>query len=96
MELGPFRVDEIDRIQEIMTSHEVPYEFYVDEDLKLQLLKQFQEMATQAPSQTAGTLDLRIVFFEIEDSDFVKIQTAMEKLGIAPASDGSWELGEDS
>jgi hypothetical protein len=47
------------------------------------------------PRQLAGTLDLRIVYFEIADDDLAKVQPSLENYGIVPLSDGSFELGED-
>lgn len=95
IQLGPFQILEAERIQEVLQRAGVSYDFFVDEDLKNHILEDFNSRALTNPRGAAGSLDLRICFFNMELSDFSKVKDEMEKFGITAPSDGSWELGED-
>ncbi|HMN69569.1 MAG TPA: hypothetical protein PKC28_13595 [Bdellovibrionales bacterium] len=93
--LGPFRVTEIDQLKGILESRGVKYDFYIDEDVREQTMKEFVQRGGDPSRIGGGSLDLRIVFFEIDPADFPKAAAELEKLGITAPSDGSWELAED-
>jgi hypothetical protein len=95
MELGPFNISEIEYFKEIFTRRKVAYEILIDKDLEEQIMAEFHEKATTAPSAMAGQLDLRIVFFEVANEDFEKVKADFENYGVLEPSDGSYELGED-
>lgn len=96
MTLGPFNIREHEHIKMILESKGVPFGVYLDQELEEQLLKNFHQGATISPRSSAGRLDLKTLFFEIQDEDFFKVQLELEKFGIVAPSDGSWELSEDS
>jgi hypothetical protein len=95
MQIGPFRIEEVERIKDILEGAEIPFEMFIDEDLKEKILNEFNHTATIGARGSAVQLDLRIVFFEIDGSQFDKVKDEMEKMGIAAPSDGSYELAED-
>ncbi len=94
MELGPFSISEIEPVKELFESKKVPFEILIDKEAEEQQMAEFHAQATQAPRAMAGRLDLKIVYFEIADEDFEKVQHGLEKFGIMAMSDGSYELGE--
>lgn len=94
--LGPFRIHEIDKLREVLEARGAQHEFIADEDLRDRLMAEHHESATTlGPRATAGKLDLRYIFIEIEDAEFQKVATEFEKFGIMAPSDGSWELAEE-
>ncbi|MES2769188.1 MAG: hypothetical protein V4596_08585 [Bdellovibrionota bacterium] len=95
MELGPFSISEVESVKELFESKKVSFEILIDKEAEEQQMAEFNAQATQAPRAMAGRLDLKIVYFEIPDEDFEKVQHGLEKFGIMAMSDGSYELGED-
>lgn len=95
MEIGPFSINEVESVKELLQAKQVAFEMILDEDMKDQQMAEFQSQATQSPRAMAGQLDLRFIFFEIADSDYEKIKSHLEKYGIMEFSDGSYELGEN-
>ena len=95
MQFGPFNLTDSENIKELLESQRISFEIIVDKDLEEDTLREFHQQATMAPRQMAGKLDLRIVFFEVDDSYSEKVVNLLEKFGvIANLSDGSFELNE--
>ncbi len=94
MEIGPFGVGDVGSVEEILQSRGVQYEVLVDVEEKERLLEEYRKSVHYNPKNPAN-LDMKIVYVEIADADFEKIKDVMEKYGIVPVSDGSYELGED-
>jgi len=94
--IGPFKVQELENLQNLLSSKAVTFEVYADEDLKEKLLAESNQQATFMPRSTAGQLDLRYLFFEIPEDQFHKAAEELEKLGITAPTDGSWELSEET
>ena len=95
MELGPFAISEIESIKALFESKQVPYEILIDQVAEAQFLAELGAESKQAPASMGGKLDLKIMYFEIAESDFEKVEQGLEKYGIMAVSDGSYELGED-
>lgn len=94
MEIGPFGVNDVTSIEEILQTRGVQYEILVDEEEKERLLEEYRQSVHYNPKMPIR-LDMKIVYVEIPDADFEKIKDVMENYGIVPLSDGSFELGED-
>ena len=94
MEIGPFAPSDMTGIEEILQTRGVKFEAFVDVEEKERLLEEYRKSVHYNPKY-GGQLDMKIVYLEIADSDFEKIQDVMEKYGVVPVSDGSFELGED-
>lgn len=93
--IGPFRVTEIEKLKTILEGRHAQFEMYADEDLRDKLMAEFHANTTMNPRTGTGSLDLRYIFFELDPNEFEKAKFELEKLGITPPSDGSWELAED-
>lgn len=92
--LGPFRISDIEKMSALLEKCGAAYEVYADEDMKQDLIAQYNDRATLGPRASAGTLNLSYLFFELTPEEFEKAAAELEKLGITKPSDGSWELGE--
>jgi hypothetical protein len=95
MKIGPFSINDVNGIEELLESKNLEYTASVDHEAERAILNRFNDTATLSPRQTAGTLDLKIVYFEIADADYEKVKDSLEKYGVVPVSDGSFELGEE-
>ncbi|WP_413288401.1 hypothetical protein [Bdellovibrio sp. HCB337] len=96
MLIGPFNIRDAESLMEVFEAKKIPFEMVIDKEREQQILAQYHESATLNPKQTAGTLNLSIASFEINDSDLEKIKDTLENYGIMlSSSDGSYELGED-
>ncbi len=96
MEIGPFGLNDINAITEMLQEKGVEFEIVIDEEEKERLTKQHNEIAQVSPRQMAGRLNLQIVYFEMSDPAYEKVKTELEKYGFGIQSDGSFELGEDT
>ena len=96
MEIGPFGLNDISAITEMLQEKGVEFEIVIDEEEKERLTKQHNEIAQVSPRQMAGRLNLQIVYFEMTESAYEKVKTDLEKFGFGIQSDGSFELGEDT
>lgn len=95
MQFGPFNLTDSENIKELLESQNVGFEITVDKDLEAKILREYHQQATIAPRTSAGMLDLRIVFFDVEDSVSKRVAELLEKFGVAAlSSDGSFELSE--
>ena len=94
MRFGPFRQLDLESIKQILNSKKIQFKTYVDHDLEKRLLSEFHQAATTNPRMMAGRLDLSCIYFDIADEDFGKVQIDLEKYGVLPLSDGSFELGD--
>ncbi len=94
MEIGPFAPSDMTSLEEILETRGIKFEAFVDVEEKERLLEEYRKSVHYNPKYN-GQLDMKIVYLEIADSDFEKIQDVMEKYGVVPVSDGSFELGED-
>jgi len=95
MKLGPFNSADFNSVTEMLESKKIEYSVEIDEQAKNEIMARYHDHAQYNPRQMAGTLDLKIIYFEIADSDFEKVKAQLENYGIVPISDGSFELGED-
>lgn len=95
LEIGPFNVYDVEHIRALFEGKNIPFEVIVDEDLKKRLNDEFNERVREAPRAAIGSLDLRYIFFSFESSHFDQVKDDLERYGVAPLSDGSFELGED-
>lgn len=95
MKLGPFNSTDVNGITELLESKRIEYSMEIDEQARAEIMAKYHDHARYNPREMAGTLDLKIIYFEIADSDFEKVKTQLENYGIVPLSDGSFELGED-
>lgn len=95
MEVGPFSISDVEGVKELFASKNISYEILVDREEEEKIMAAYHARATPAPRASAGSLDLKIIYFEISDSDFEKVKISLEKYGIIPVSDGSYELGEE-
>lgn len=95
MKLGPFNTIDFNGITELLESKQIEYSVEIDEQAKNEILASYHDRAQYNPRQMAGSLDLKIIYFEIADGDFEKVKGALENYGIVPLSDGSFELGDE-
>jgi len=95
MKIGPFSVNDFNGVKELLERRKIEHTVEVDQEAERAILAKFNDQAQGNPRAMAGSLNLQIVYFEIADADFPKIQDVMEKYGVLPLSDGSYELGED-
>lgn len=96
MLIGPFNIRDAESLMEVFEAKKIPFEMIIDKEREQQILAQYHQSATVAPRQMAGTLNLDIASFEINESDLEKIKDTLENYGvILSSSDGSYELGED-
>jgi hypothetical protein len=94
MEIGPFGVNDLTNLEEILQDRGVHYEILVDNEEKERLLEEYRQSVHYNPKMPIR-LDMKFIWVEIPDADFEKIKDVIENYGIVPISDGSFELGED-
>lgn len=96
MEIGPFGLNDINAITEMLQEAGIEFEIVIDEEEKVRQTKLHNEQAEQQPRNMAGRLNLQIVYFEMNETAYEKVKTNLEKFGFGIQSDGTFELGEDS
>lgn len=95
LEIGPFNIYDVEQIKAVFERKGVEYEVIVDEDMKNRLNEEFNQRVRETPRAAVGTLDLRYIFFSFEGTQLEKVKDDLERFGVAPHSDGSFELGEE-
>ena len=93
LEIGPFSLNDIEPIKKILQDKGVDFELIVDEDLRDRLKQEFDQRVREGTYTAIGTLDVSYFFFSFQADDFAKVKDEFERLGVAPQSDGSFELG---
>ena len=67
----------------------------IDKEAEERILAEYHAKISSAPKTNAGTLDLKIIYFEINEASFTQVSKELENYGISSPSDGSFELGDD-
>lgn len=95
MEIGPFGLSDVENIKQLLESKSILYEMVIDKEAEERILAEYHAKTSSSPKSNAGTLDLKIIYFEINEASFIKVSKELENYGISSPSDGSFEFGDD-
>lgn len=70
MKIGPFNVRDVNRIKELFMENKIEFTVIVEKDAEEQIMSDFHRNFKRS---SIGTLDLKTVYFEIEESDIKKV-----------------------
>lgn len=83
MRIGPFNVRDAQAIEHLFDEHQIEYTLDADENMKNASMQEFHENIRQRTTFAIGSLELRHIFFDVEDQDFPKVSKELERFGIA-------------